>query len=210
MSNSAPDQGTSRDAAYWAKAVSTLKLGKVPPEALNLNVSGKRLVGPMQGFGRMWQRTYRVELRGAEVTPVQVISIWKQQFATFWPKRGRFYGPATAIAPGDVALLNLDIAGGLQLATGIMVLYADDESFTFMNPQAKRHSQLVQRVVRTGPGPGPRQRPAVRAGNAAWPEPHREQVLAADPPCPGSAFWSGAGDGPDHHHVRRPQAPVGE
>ncbi len=135
MSNSAPDQGTSRDAAYWAKAVSTLKLGKVPPEALNLNVSGKRLVGPMQGFGRMWQRTYRVELRGAEVTPVQVISIWKQQFATFWPKRGRFYGPATAIAPGDVALLNLDIAGGLQLATGIMVLYADDESFTFMNPQ---------------------------------------------------------------------------
>jgi hypothetical protein len=135
MGNSAPVQGTSRDAAYWATAVSTLKLGKVPPEAINLNVSGKRLVGPMQGFGRMWQRTYRVELRGAEVTPAEVISIWKQQFATFWPKRGRFYGPATAIAPGDVALLNLDIGGGLQLATGIMVLYADDESFTFMNPQ---------------------------------------------------------------------------
>lgn len=134
MSNTAPDQGTSRDAAYWATAVSTLKPGKVPPEAINLNVSGKRLVSPMQGFGRMWQRTYRVELSGAEVTPAEVISIWKQRFATFWPKRGRFYGPATAIAPGDVALLNLDIAGGLQLATGI-VLYADDESFTFMNPQ---------------------------------------------------------------------------
>jgi hypothetical protein len=135
MSNTAPAQGTARDAAYWAKPVSTLRLGKVPPEAINRNVNGKRLVGPMQGFGRMWQRTYRVELGGAEVTPAVVISVWKEQFATFWPKRGRFYGPTTAIAPGDVALLNLDIAGGLQLATGIMVLYADEESFTFMNPQ---------------------------------------------------------------------------
>jgi hypothetical protein len=135
MSNTAPTQGTARDAAYWAKAVPTLKLGTVPPEAINLNVSGKRLVGPIQGFGRMWQRTYQVELRGAEVTPAEVISSWKGQFATFWPKRGRFYGPATAIAPGDVALLNLNITGGLRLATGIMVLYADEESFTFMNPQ---------------------------------------------------------------------------
>jgi hypothetical protein len=89
----------------------------------------------MQGYGGMWQRTYRVELRGAEVTPAEVISTWKQRFATFWPKRGRFYGPVTGIAPGEVALLNLDIAKGLQLATGIMVLYADQESFAFMNPQ---------------------------------------------------------------------------
>jgi hypothetical protein len=118
-----------------AKAVSTLQLGKVPAEAINLNVSGKRLVGPIQGFGRMWQRTYRVELNGAEVTPAEVISVWKQRFAAFWPRRGRFYGPATAIAPGDVALLNLNIAAGVQLATGTMVLYADEESFTFMNPQ---------------------------------------------------------------------------
>jgi hypothetical protein len=134
MSSSASDQSTSRDAAYWAKAVSTLQLGNVPPGAINLNVSGKRLVGPMQGFGRMWQRTYRVELRGAAVTPAELISVWKQRFASFWPKLGRFYGPATAIAPGDVALLNMDL-GVLQLATGIMVLYADEESFTFMNPQ---------------------------------------------------------------------------
>jgi hypothetical protein len=135
MSNTAPEQTPPRDAAYWAKPVSTLKLGEVPPGAINLNVSGKQLVGPIQGFGRMWQRTYRVELNGAEVTPAEVISVWKQQFATFWPRRGRFYGPATAIAPGDVALLNLKIAAGLRLATGIMVLYADEESFTFMNPQ---------------------------------------------------------------------------
>jgi hypothetical protein len=135
LSDRAPGQGAARDAAYWAKTVSTLSLGKVPPEAVNLNVNGKRLVGPLQGFGRMWQRTYRVELTGVEVTPAEVVSAWKERFATFWPKLGRFYGPAGPIAPGDVALLNMGLLGGPQLATGIMVLYADEESFTFMNPQ---------------------------------------------------------------------------
>jgi hypothetical protein len=135
MSDTTPEQAPPRDAAHWARAVSTLQLGELPPQAINLNVNGKRLVGPLQGFGRMWQRTYRVELNGVKATPAEVISAWKQHFATFWPRRGRFYGPATPIAPGDVALLNLNIAAGVQLATGIMVLYADEESFTFMNPQ---------------------------------------------------------------------------
>ena len=43
-----------RDAAYWAKNVTTLKLGEVPAEAVNLNVTGRRVVGPVQGFGKMW------------------------------------------------------------------------------------------------------------------------------------------------------------
>jgi hypothetical protein len=124
-----------RDAAYWAEYVSTLQLGEVPSEALNLNVSGKRLVGPIQGFGRMWQKTYRVTLTGAEVTPAEVVSVWKERFASYWPKQGRFYGPAAPVAPGDTALLNLKAPGGVRLSTGVMVLYADEESFTFMNPE---------------------------------------------------------------------------
>ncbi len=32
-----------RDAANWAKHVTTLKLGEVPAEAINLNVTGKRV-----------------------------------------------------------------------------------------------------------------------------------------------------------------------
>jgi hypothetical protein len=126
---------TPRDAAYWAKHVGTLRLGEVPPEAINLNVTGKRLVGPIQGFGKLWQKTYRVELAGVDTTPAAVIATWKQAFASFWPSSGRFYGPLTSIAPGDVALLNLSVGGGVKLSTGIMVLYADDESFTFMTPE---------------------------------------------------------------------------
>jgi hypothetical protein len=130
-----PTAPSPRDAAHWAKHVTTLRLGEVPPEALNLNVDGKRVVGPVQGFGKLWQKTYRVELRGVEAEPAEVIATWKQAFGSFWPRSGRFYGPLTSIAPGDVALLNIAVGGGARLSTGILVLYADDESFTFMTPQ---------------------------------------------------------------------------
>ncbi|HYY79195.1 MAG TPA: hypothetical protein VFD04_08440 [Actinomycetes bacterium] len=124
-----------RDAAYWAKNVSTLKLGEVPAKAVNLNVTGKRVVGPVQGFGKMWQKTVRVELRGAEVSPTEVITTWKAEFQRFWPPRNWFYAPLTGIAPGEVALLNLTMPGRMKLSTGVLVLYADEESFTLMTPQ---------------------------------------------------------------------------
>jgi hypothetical protein len=130
----APVPAVARDATYWAAATSHLELGEVPPEALNLGVSGKRLTGPIQGFGKLWQKTYTVALTGAEVGPADAIAVWKAEFATFWPAQGRFYGPLTGIAPGDAALLNLSAPGRLTMSTGIMVLYADDESFTFMTP----------------------------------------------------------------------------
>jgi hypothetical protein len=130
-----PAELTPRDAAYWAKQVTTLRVGEVPAEAINLNVTGKRVVGPIQGFGKLWQKTYRVDLTGVDASPAEVISTWKQDFGSFWPDSGRFYGPLTSIAPGDVALLNLSVGGGMKLSTGILVLYADEESFTFMTPE---------------------------------------------------------------------------
>ena len=42
--------------------------------------------------------------------------------------------PITGIAPGEVAVLNI-APGGMPLSTGVMVIYADDESFTFMSPE---------------------------------------------------------------------------
>ena len=124
-----------RDAEHWAKLVSTLDVTNAPEGAVNINVTGKSLVSPIQGFGKMWQKTYKVPLRGAEATPVEVIKEWKANFTSFWPPRNFFYGGLTGIAPGDVALLNLSMPGRLKLSTGVFVLFADDESFTFMNPQ---------------------------------------------------------------------------
>jgi hypothetical protein len=89
----------------------------------------------VHGFGQLWQKTYTVRLSGAKVTPQEVISTWKRKFPEYWPEGNRFYGSLTEIAPGDVAVLNLAAPGGMQLSTGIMVIYADDESFSFMTPQ---------------------------------------------------------------------------
>jgi hypothetical protein len=124
-----------RDAEHWAKLVSTLDVTNAPEGAVNINVTGKSLVSPIQGFGKMWQKTYKVPLEGSDVTPVEVIKEWKANFPSFWPPRNFFYGGLTGVAPGDVALLNLSMPGRLKLSTGVFVLFADDESFTFMNPQ---------------------------------------------------------------------------
>jgi hypothetical protein len=129
------EQAAARNAPGWAESVSQLKVSEVPEGALNLNVEGRRLASPIQGFGKMWQKTYQVRLPAGCVSPPEVIATWKQRFPDFWPEGNRFYGPLTGIEPGDVALLNMSMPGKMKLSTGVMVLYADEESFTLMTPE---------------------------------------------------------------------------
>ncbi len=122
-----------RDATAWAKKVERLQVD--PRDGVRgTNVAGRRLTGPVQGFGKMWQKTYRMSA-GTQVTPKQAIATWREHFPEFWPKGNRFAGALTGINPGDVALLDLAIGGGVKLSTGVFVLYADAESFTLMTPQ---------------------------------------------------------------------------
>jgi hypothetical protein len=122
-----------RDAASWAAKVDRLQVPR-RPGVRGTNVAGRRLTGPVQGFGRMWQKTYRMEA-GPEVQPADAIALWRAHFPEFWPEGNRFSGALTGIKPGDVALLDLAIGGGVKLSTGVFVLYADAESFTLMTPQ---------------------------------------------------------------------------
>lgn len=119
-----------RDADYWAKPVAKLKVDALPEGALNLNVEGRRLLGPLQGFGQLWEKRYTVRLSGAPQTPSEVIKVWKENFPKFWPPGPRFYPSPAGIAPGEVALLNMT-----GISTGVLVLYADEESFSYMTPQ---------------------------------------------------------------------------
>ncbi len=128
------DESTPRDAGNWASPVDRLAVADVPAGALD-TVGGKQVVSPIQGFGKMWQKTYRVSLAGAEITPAEVIETWKAEFPSFWPAGSQFHAPLTGIAPGEVALLQASVGGGLKLSTGVFVLYADEDSFTFMTPQ---------------------------------------------------------------------------
>ncbi len=123
-----------RDAGNWAQPVGRLTATNVPGGALD-TVGGKQVLSPIQGFGKMWQKTYTVSLAGSPVTPRQLIAVWKDEFPLFWPEGSAFHAPLTGIAPGEVALLEAALGGGLRLSTGILVIYADEESFTFMTPQ---------------------------------------------------------------------------
>ena len=128
------DQPESRDVGNWAKPVERLNVSSSSIGAVPLNVAGRQIVGPLQGFGQMWQKTYQVRLSGASVTPAEVIQIWKAHFPLFWPKGNQFYGAITGIAPGEIGVINLGI-GSMRLSTGVLVIYADEESFTFMTPE---------------------------------------------------------------------------
>jgi hypothetical protein len=124
-----------RDGDAWAKPVAHLEITGVEPGSSGINVAGRRPTSPVHGFGRMWQKTYRIRLEGADVQPAEVIEVWKRDFPSFWPKGNRFFAPLAGIQPGEVAVLDLTMPGGLKLSTGVLVLYADDESFTLMTPE---------------------------------------------------------------------------
>ena len=138
MSNTSPtpaDEQPPRDAGAWARQnTHTLHIDHAPTGALNINVDGRMITSPLQGFGQMWQKTYRLDLPEAGITPAEIIAAWKTHFDEFWPANSRFFGPLTGIAPGEVALLSVQVSG-LPLSTGVLVLYADEESFTLMTPQ---------------------------------------------------------------------------
>ena len=119
-----------RDDGHWAKPVGRL-------EADATNVRGRRLNAAAGGFGWLYQKTFRVRLVGASVAPSDVITTWKEHFGDFWAKGRKMFLPAGGIAPGEVGIISdgvtMPVAPALQ--TGVLVIYADDESFSFMSPE---------------------------------------------------------------------------
>ena len=130
----APTAPPPRDATYWAQMITRLKVGEVPPGAVNLNVEGHRVANPLQGFGPLWQKTYLVQLSGAAVTAADVVGEWKARFPEFQPPENRLYPALAGVEPGQIVLLNASMRG-LPVDSGLLVLYADDESFAFMTPE---------------------------------------------------------------------------
>ena len=145
------------------------------------SVTGKRVAGPLQGFGQLWQKTFRVPLEGSAMTPQEVIAVWKERFATFWPKAGRFYAPLAGIVPGEVALLDIAPVPGapVKLSTGVMVIYADDESFTFITPEGHTLSAWITfSAYRDGDVTSPRSQAlerTIRSVRRARPNVRRQQ-----------------------------------
>ncbi|HMM27175.1 MAG TPA: hypothetical protein PKD46_02720 [Aggregatilineaceae bacterium] len=175
-----------RDEANWARAIDALKVRTMPLSAVNLNVEGRQLVGPLQGFGPLYRKRYRVRLEGVEASPESVIRIWRQRFASFWPKGNTFYAPISGIAPGEVAVLNLASPVGVQLSTGVMVIYADDTSFTFMNPEGHMFAAIITFSAYEEDGVTVVQvEPLLRANDPFW-----EVVMRVDGYKREDRFWT--------------------
>jgi anti-anti-sigma factor len=124
---------STRSTESWAKPVDRLSIAEMAGGALGLNLQGRRLFGPLQGFGQMWQKTYRIALRQRELTPQQVIATWKNNVPRLKPPQKRFYPSSLGITPNELVLIDAETAAG-PISTGVMVLYAGAESFTLMTP----------------------------------------------------------------------------
>ncbi len=134
---------TTEQQGHWAKPVNRLDVPDLPKEAINLNVRGRRPTGPLKGFGQLWQRTYAIQLVNSAATPAEVIQVWREQFSSFWPPGSRYYGIEKPIDAGDIAVLNLAGPAGTMIATGIMVIYADEESFCFVSVEGHMFGGMI-------------------------------------------------------------------
>jgi anti-anti-sigma factor len=129
----APSKATDRPADTWAKPVERLNIAEIPVGARALNVEGRPLFGPLQGFGQLWQKTYRICLPNITQTPHEVIATWKQNVPKFKPPQKRFHPSSVGIAPNELVLIDAQTPGG-PISTGVMVMYAGADSFTLMTP----------------------------------------------------------------------------
>ncbi len=135
-------QATARDTSCWAKPIVQLNIPEMPPEAINRNMKGRRVVGPVDGFGQLWQKTYQLKVDKPGLTPEDVIKILKRNFPSFQPSYNRFYPTEKGIQPSEVVAIDSSTPGG-PVSTGVMVLYADERSFTFITPQGHPESGWV-------------------------------------------------------------------
>ncbi|HVN72492.1 MAG TPA: STAS domain-containing protein [Desulfomonilia bacterium] len=128
--------------AAWARPVEKITVSEVPEGAISLNVDGLKLMGPLQGFGRFWEKTYHVRLAGVNPPPAVAIAVFKEHFSCFQPPQNNYFTARTGIKPGEVVLINAHTAAGF-VCTGLWVIYADDESFALMTPQGHPESGWV-------------------------------------------------------------------
>jgi hypothetical protein len=126
-----PDRGP----GDTSERISALISDPLPREALAMNVEGRKVTAPDDGFGKLWRKRYWIRLVGSTVTPAELVAVWKARYTEFWPEGSRLYQPPDGLEQGDVAAADLAMIGGTRLGTGIAVTGERDTSFTFASLQ---------------------------------------------------------------------------
>ena len=142
VASDSPPEVRRGGAIHWAKPVDRLRVAKVTGSVSTLNVEGRRTVGPIRGFGQMWEKTYELRFSDAKRTPVEIAATTKENFVRFQPPQNNFYPTPAGIKAGETVLIRSSVLG-VPILTGVLVSYADDVSFSFMTPQGHPESGWV-------------------------------------------------------------------
>ena len=120
--------------AGWAPKVDRLRVTERPERAFAKNIDGRRVIGQLQGFGPMWEKTYFLTIKKPGIRREDVICAIQEHFVEFQLPENSFYPTRKGMAPGEIIFIDSRTPGGI-VSTGVMVLYMDDSSFTFITPQ---------------------------------------------------------------------------
>ena len=130
-------------AQLWARPAPKLHVNLALKAAgEGLNVEARRPVGPIAGFGPMWEKTYELRLADSKVEPSEVIQILKERLPEFQPPQNQFRASPSGIKPGEIVLIRSSVLS-VPIHTGVVVSYADNLCFTLMTPQGHPESGWV-------------------------------------------------------------------
>lgn len=120
-----------RSAPMHRRQAEPVREEELAPEVSPTNVAGRRVSGPSQGFGQLWRKRFWVLLDPA-FPPTDVVHEWKRNFSEFWPGESQLTG---RIDEQAVTGADLEMPAGTKIATGLVVVRSDVDSFTLMTLQ---------------------------------------------------------------------------
>ena len=138
-----------QDQHFWCPPLNHISVQFTSPTGFNLNVNGRLPVGPVNGFGQLWQKIYWLKVNDSAITPEETIKALKENFPALQPSYNRFYPSPEGIKPGEVVLFDSFTPGG-PVSSGVLVLYADERSFTFITPQGHPESGWISFTATRG------------------------------------------------------------
>ena len=141
-SSAVPLEKKQQDEHFWTPSIDKITVPFTSPAGYNLNVNGRSPVGPVNGFGQLWQKIYWLHVSDSAITPEDAIKALKENFPSFQPSYNHFYPSPQGIKPGEVVLFDSMTPGG-PVSSGVLVLYADERSFTFITPQGHPESGWI-------------------------------------------------------------------
>jgi hypothetical protein len=110
------------------------------PDVAATNVAGRRMVGPSQGFGQLWRKRFWLFL-DPPYPPTDVVHEWRRNFSEFWPGDSQLKG---RIEEQEVTGADLEMPAGARIATGLVVVRSDADSFTLMTLQGHMFAGWVR------------------------------------------------------------------